>query len=490
MRFFITFVFLFAITTSAAADNDAGVIRDCCTRMGQQLPGLVSYPQSGQYDASNNNRWSGTSVLAPSCIVQVTGADDLSTAIKILTVGVSGRDSACKFAIKSGGHTPYAGANDIDGGISLDLSYLNETTLSADHTYVSLGTGSTWLNAYENLDGTGVAFPGGRCGDAGVGGLTLGGGISFFAPRVGLVADNVINYEVVLASGDIVNANRNTHSDLFMALKGGSSNFGIVTRFDIATFANSGLWGGGIMNPATDDVTSQVLSAMYSFTETNHNDPFASYGTIFTYGNNSNMIINSLVYTEATAHPEIFRGIEAITPQIDNSLRITNMADLTSEGSSFLPRGYRDLMATVTFVNNLAVMQAVQAATLDIYKSVGSVPDMQWIYSYEPVPNLFTQEGTNRGGNMLGLNRTEEDLIVMMLSPRWQSAEYDAAMHAASALGFGSDFFYLSYADSFQNPLSSYASASVDFMKQVARTYDPQQVFQHLVPGGFKISHA
>lgn len=434
--------------------------------------------------------------------MQVASAADVSTAVKTLTMNVYGDGPACKFAIKSGGHTPYAGANDIDGGITLDLSLLNDTTLSADRTYISLGPGSTWLNAYQNLDGTGMAFPGGRCGDAGVGGLTLGGGISFFAPRVGLVADNVINYEVVLASGDVVNANLTSNSDLFMALKGGSSNFGIVTRFDIKALATSDLWGGGIMNPATENVTSAVLSAMYSFTESNHNDPFAAYGNIFTYGNNTNMIINSLVHTNATAHPEIFSEIESIMPQLDNSLRIITLSDLTSEGSSFLPRGYRDLMATVTFVNNLDVMQAVQNATLEIYNSVASVPDMQWIYSYEPLPSFFTQASTERGGNMLGLNRTQDNLIVMMLSPRWQSADYDAVMYNASvawvdtltqltaALGFGSSFVYLNYADSFQNPLGSYGTDSVAFMKHVAREYDPDQVFQELVPGGFKISQA
>ena len=42
--------------------------------------------------------------------------------------------------------------------------------------------------------------------------------------------------QVVLASGQIVNANSTSHPQLFAALKGGSSNFGIVTRFDMKVF--------------------------------------------------------------------------------------------------------------------------------------------------------------------------------------------------------------------------------------------------------------
>ena len=71
--------------------------------------------------------------------------------------------------------------------------------------------------------------------------LTLGGGVGWTTPRTGFACDNVVNYEVVLASGEVINANASCHSDLWRALKGGSSNFGIVTRFDIETFPASNI---------------------------------------------------------------------------------------------------------------------------------------------------------------------------------------------------------------------------------------------------------
>ena len=42
--------------------------------------------------------------------------------------------------------------------------------------------------------------------------------------------------QVVVASGQIVDANLNSYPDLFSALKGGSNNFGIVTSFDLKVF--------------------------------------------------------------------------------------------------------------------------------------------------------------------------------------------------------------------------------------------------------------
>ena len=63
-------------------------------------------------------------------------------------------------------------------------------------------------------------------GDVGVGGLLLGGGLSFLSAQHGLACDNVVNYEVVLADSTIVNANENSNTDLFWALKGGGNQFG------------------------------------------------------------------------------------------------------------------------------------------------------------------------------------------------------------------------------------------------------------------------
>lgn len=63
-------------------------------------------------------------------------------------------------------------------------------------------------------------------GDVGVGGLLLGGGLSFLSAQYGFACDNVVNYEIVLANSTIVNANAENNTDLFWALKGGGNQFG------------------------------------------------------------------------------------------------------------------------------------------------------------------------------------------------------------------------------------------------------------------------
>lgn len=70
--------------------------------------------------------------------------------------------------------------------------------------------------------------------DVGVAGFLLGGGLSFLGPSSGFGCDTFRSLDVVLPSGAIVTATAaNQHKDLFRALKGGGSRFGIVTHFEV-----------------------------------------------------------------------------------------------------------------------------------------------------------------------------------------------------------------------------------------------------------------
>ena len=145
-------------------------------------------------------------------------------------------------------HTPFAGAANIEAGITFDLQRLNEVTIAADRKTVKIGPGNRWGNVYSKLDANNLATSGGRVAIVGAGGLITGGGISFFSPRFGFVCDNVVNYELVLPYGKVVNVTAST-PDLFKTLKGGSNNFGVVTRFDIRSFNSGKFWGGFVLYP-------------------------------------------------------------------------------------------------------------------------------------------------------------------------------------------------------------------------------------------------
>ena len=200
----------------------------------------------------------------------------MAKALALLATLNGDPNHSCKFAVRGGGQTSFAGSANIAGGITTDMRDMNQVVASPDRTLTSVSSGALWTDVYQSLDPLGLSVVGGRPNLVGVAGLTTGGGISFFSPREGFVCDNVQDYEIVLANGTVLNVTRRSsrHSDLLRALRGGSKNFGIVTRLDLRTFPQGKLWGGDIVyNIST---LGQQLDSFVAFGSNPHYDQYAA----------------------------------------------------------------------------------------------------------------------------------------------------------------------------------------------------------------------
>lgn len=292
----------------------------------------VTYPGQSAYNASIASYFDGKSRLSPNCIVQPTCAEDVSTVVKVLTA--ASLLKTCQFAVRSGGHTPIPGFNNVDDGVTIDLLHMNGTTYDAEKEVASILPAARWGSVYETLEPLGRMAAGGRGSTVGVGGFLLGGGISHYAPRVGLSCDNVINFEVVLADGRIVNANKNTNGDLFTALKGGNNNFGIVTRYDMETFPNEDLWGGIVTWPSS--TVDQHFQALVNFGTDPNRDPNAALIVFQGYSTASptDVVRAAFDYTKPVAKPEAFKEFYAITPNLTDSTQIQPMSAIAAEFGS------------------------------------------------------------------------------------------------------------------------------------------------------------
>jgi FAD/FMN-containing dehydrogenase len=166
-------------------------------------------------------------------VVLPRNTEEVSKALTAL-VNVNPGAGDWHIAVRSGGHS--LTGNNIENGVTIDLGMMNSSNFDASTNTASIQPGGRWAKAYADLEELGVVVTGGRDGGVGVGGLLLGGGYSFFSGHMGMACDSIVNYEVVLANGTVVNANVDENADLWLALKGGSGNFGIVTRFDMMAF--------------------------------------------------------------------------------------------------------------------------------------------------------------------------------------------------------------------------------------------------------------
>lgn len=237
----------------------------------------VLSPKDDLFKASQDSYWSRTAAVnvEPKCIVQPKSAQQVAEVLRSLN------RRAEKFAVRSGGHMPGAGSNNISGGVTIDLSHMAWTRFDAASETVDIGPGARWLSVYTELQRHGRVVAGGRDGNVGVAGLLLGGGISYFTARHGFGCDNVVAYEVVLADGRIVTADANNHIDLFRALKGGCGNLGIVTNFRMKTFRGGDAWGGITFYPK--EAAPQAITALVNFTKNVESDLDSNLLCFFAY---------------------------------------------------------------------------------------------------------------------------------------------------------------------------------------------------------------
>ena len=146
-----------------------------CTALSLALPKKVSYSSSTTYTSSSSSYWSTQEEsLSPSCIVTPTRADDVATIIKKLNLLNNG-GSQCKFAIRGGGHTPWAGSANINGGVTIDMRSISDVNISADRSVASVGAGAIWGDVYRQMDAMNLTVVGGRGSSIGIGGLLTGG---------------------------------------------------------------------------------------------------------------------------------------------------------------------------------------------------------------------------------------------------------------------------------------------------------------------------
>lgn len=303
-------------------------------------PEKVFYPGSDGYTSSNASYYAQQqSQLRPIAVISPTCAEDVAETIRLLANAENQDGSPVRLAIRSGGHAVNAGAANVNGGVTIDLSRLSSIEVSEDQKTVSVGPGAKWGQVYDKLDAIGLSVAGCRSAPVGVGGLALGGGISYYSPRFGWTCDTITNLQVVLADGSIVNANEKENKDLLIALRGGGNNFGVVTCIDFAAFEQGQIWGGSLFH--TLDTIDDNLKAFQDFASAEDYDEYASLITSFGFAAERGAgIVNSVEYTKPAESLPVFEPFLQI-PNVMSTMRLASMGEISQEQAVYCPDGMR-----------------------------------------------------------------------------------------------------------------------------------------------------
>lgn len=341
-RIIITFLVAKAFAKGSITQNTI------CAELASVLPAQVFLPDAPTYNKSLLSYPFLQLRLHPNCIVRPTTANSVSIALSLLTAS-----NRTRFAVKGGGHNANAGFNNVNNGVTIDMQSMKGVEIARGNEVVRVQAGALSQDAYDAAEKANLTVLAGRIGVVGVGGfltggmsnffitaylsrsasLTISGGVSFLSPQHGWACDAVVNFEVVLANGEIVNANSTSHVDLFAALKGGQTNFGIVTRFDLKAFPATKVWGGRIVyapSAATD-----LLGAFTSFKTANGFDPHVAGWVTIRY-NHSAALFNPVAimwHTKPEVKPGGLKSIVEVKPQILNGMVEAPISEHTRNAS-------------------------------------------------------------------------------------------------------------------------------------------------------------
>jgi FAD/FMN-containing dehydrogenase len=223
------------------------------TDLRSQLDGELITPDDPSYDEARQVFFKGWD-RRPLAVARVANAQDVA---KMVTAA---RQTGLELAVRSGGHSR-PGYGTVDGGLVIDLSGMNSVEIDADNKTAWVETGAT-AGQYTKATAEHEMVTGlGDTGSVGIGGITLAGGIGFLARKHGLTIDNLISAEVVTAEGEVVEASEDSEPDLFWAIRGGESNFGVATRFQLRLAEVSEIVGGMLILPATPESITGFLQA-------------------------------------------------------------------------------------------------------------------------------------------------------------------------------------------------------------------------------------
>jgi len=186
--------------------------------------GPVLRPADPGYDDARAI-WNGLIDRRPALIVQCSGAADVVDAVNYA------RDQGLLVSIKGGGHN-VAGNAVNDGGLVIDLSQMRGVHVDPEAQTVRAQGGATWGDVNREAQLFGLAVPGGVVSTTGIAGLTLHGGAGHLRRKHGLSIDSLRSVDIVTADGELRKASATNNEDLFWAVRGAGSNFGVVTSFE------------------------------------------------------------------------------------------------------------------------------------------------------------------------------------------------------------------------------------------------------------------
>ncbi|KAI1754034.1 hypothetical protein F4782DRAFT_545374 [Xylaria castorea] len=460
--------------------------------------GLIALPGSEEYTKLAKSYFTELErEIKPACFATPTSTAQVADIVKAIKpfAGPS------MLAICGAGQQATPGVANVQDGLAINLQKLRGIQLDADRRVISVAAGELMGNVYDEAVAVGLGVVGNRHSSGGIGGDAVQGGLSYFAYAQGFICDNVVNYEIVLASGEIVNANADMNRDLWVALRGGANNFGIVTRFDLRVFPQGQFWGGKVFyfQPSFSGQISSLVEYLQGPSPDVDVHICLSLGYAPMMGD---LLAMNDIFCTKPEKPKALEPFSDVQPQIEQmkTLRVDSLKAFTDESfSGAVANRNRVVKMTTTVKADTEILEFAVDTFRTALDKLKGVENLLYSVTFEPIPVSLIEQSIARGGNSLGLKPSDGPLVVVLLYTSWDNSSddekvYEAnkeALHIIEAMAKNtnqySPYIYMNYAFSHQDPITSYGSESKATLQAVSAKYDPEGFFQTAGVGPWKI---
>ncbi|PGG97103.1 hypothetical protein GX51_07504 [Blastomyces parvus] len=496
-------IHILSLATALAYYASTSIALSTCEKL-SLISNVEIKKQSTMSDAQDQQEyyWSAEcGKLKPSCILVPESPEELSIIVK--TLGENNET----FAVKGGGHNPNRNFASVDGGPLISLKGFNEIKHDEASGTVRVGAGNRWNDVVKVLEPKGVTVTGARMGHVGVGGFIVGGGLSFLSTQTGWAMNNVVEFDVVLANGDIVKATSSENVDLFKVLHGGGNAYGIVTAYTLRTHKIGQVWGGYMM--IGGDKTNEVLAATRDFTEYYPDDKasiIASHNIRF---GKEPMDIWAIIlfYDGEIPPPGIFDKFTDIGP-IMNMTNTQKYSELLSAQDAFTINSTIIDIATETCplpcAANPEVLQSINNHFVTATKENQLVPGLVGTISLQPIPKSLARHAKENGGDLLDLDDSVDRLMMETHYSYTSPSDVPQIERALKSItdGIRKDTLdriregtlpdvhlplFMNDANHAQDYFGRLRPETLEYAKKIRDVYDPQGLFRDRT-GGLKMN--
>ncbi len=223
-------------------DDRAGAFTNDLVTLGGRVRGRTLHPGDEGFEESCSG-WLLTVEHRPAVVVEAADAGDVAAAVRFAA------DTGRPVAVQSTGHGASVPA---DGAVFIATGRLRELSVDPRAGTARIGAGLRWGEVLAATAEHGLVPLCGSSDQVGVMGYLTGGGLPLACRTYGFAAGHVRSLDLVTADGRLRTVSPEREPDLFWAVRGGKSNFGVVVAAEIELLPLRTVYGGELHFPVED----------------------------------------------------------------------------------------------------------------------------------------------------------------------------------------------------------------------------------------------